>query len=126
MEACDRNEGFASCFILVGPLILTLQYRGVVVPSHFVATQAYIRVLYGSITVSEFLFVSVSRASALELSDADSNSCSHDLVGIEFLFEVRVHRSEDPLAVCEAMVSFLINNRWCCESEISKPACIGG
>ncbi|CAE7370903.1 pli1 [Symbiodinium natans] len=25
----------------------------------------------------------------------------------------------------EAMVSFLINNRWCCESEISKPACIG-
>eukprot|EP00933_Yihiella_yeosuensis_P007835 TRINITY_DN11301_c1_g1_i1.p1 TRINITY_DN11301_c1_g1~~TRINITY_DN11301_c1_g1_i1.p1 ORF type:complete len:923 (-),score=173.69 TRINITY_DN11301_c1_g1_i1:197-2848(-) len=25
----------------------------------------------------------------------------------------------------EAMVSFLINNRWCCESEVSKPACIG-
>ncbi|CAJ1429625.1 unnamed protein product [Effrenium voratum] len=25
----------------------------------------------------------------------------------------------------EAMVSFLINNRWCCESAISKPACIG-
>lgn len=25
----------------------------------------------------------------------------------------------------EAIVSFLINNRWCCESEISKPACIG-
>jgi len=25
----------------------------------------------------------------------------------------------------EAMVSFFINNRWCCESPISKPACIG-
>ncbi|CAE8662463.1 unnamed protein product, partial [Polarella glacialis] len=25
----------------------------------------------------------------------------------------------------EAMVSFLVHNRWCCESEISKPACIG-
>lgn len=25
----------------------------------------------------------------------------------------------------EAMVSFFINNRWCCESAISKPACIG-
>ena len=22
-------------------------------------------------------------------------------------------------------MSFLINNRWCCESAISKPACIG-
>lgn len=25
----------------------------------------------------------------------------------------------------EAMVSFLVNGRWCCESSISKPACIG-
>ena len=29
------------------------------------------------------------------------------------------------LALWQAMVSFLINNRWCCESAISKPACIG-
>eukprot|EP00435_Cladocopium_sp_Y103_P065572 s569_g27.t1 len=29
------------------------------------------------------------------------------------------------MAIHEAMVSFFINNRWCCESAISKPACIG-